>query len=525
MYISRTNAIECILFAIKLTSNNNFQKILTQYQLIFDSLFLQDLSTTRELYKKLDNFNFRKTLSSIKKSIIKGFPLYIVSATILDSIINTPINEIPLGVSIPHSIYMLRVNEQFHGLCIKLTDQLCKYNFIPQVNTRHNEILNISTILASYIIKYDYHIDQNSFIPVFTGHDNCVKHIQELSRNRIITNSEDRTLKIWDLKTNWCISTIKNNFTIPFETEEEGTMYHKHDGIIEIFAVLNDDRLITYSEAGWDFDYILGIWAQIGGKYEHTTIDNIEGIKCITVLPRELFITGHSNGELTIWNLNTLSIQFKIKGHTTKVTCIIVIPFSNRIISGSKNGELKVWNLHRMKLEHTLEGHTKNVYLIVPLSNNRIVSASYRDSLMICNWTTGEVLFKEEYVEVYDKRCDTLYYDRYDNSITNVIIFIDDNNDEWIISGCIGGEFTIRDPDNGEIQVSFHLLYHINTMSLLPNNQIMACLRDGYIAIIDINKQTILYLRDYESNSYKLLVSKSGKIVTGSTNGMVQFIG
>lgn len=481
MFISKDDAVDYIVFAIKLTSNNDFSLLLKQYEPLLGVSFTQDLSEICNLYNKVSDPDRRKEMLSNLRVINKGPSQPTTSS---NTHIITHMREMLQGFSrdiLQVCLNLLTTIQQFNDLGIKLRTQLCAYNFTK--DTRHTEIVNALGILSPFVIKYDYYIN---FIPTFMGHQQNIIDIKELTGNRVITSSEDRTFKIWDLKTNMCISTIGNSEPITY------------------FIVLSDDQIITYFEEPWNY-YTLGMWTPVNGKYEHSVICDVRGIQCITLLPNDLFITGGLNGELIIWD--PTRIHFKVQGHTVSVTLIIVV--DNRIISGCSNGEIKVWNLEDMKLQHTLTGHTQDVQLIVPCSKNRIVSYGYKDSLIIFDWNTGGLLFKE--------KCDDM--------MTNLVIFIDDNREEWIISGEKEGTFKVRSVDTGHIKMSLLLPYQINTLAVLPNNQILVCLRDGHITIIDIDKESIIHPHDYGCDSYRILVSKSGKVILGCSNGMVHFIG
>lgn len=396
-------------------------------------------------------------------------------------------------------------------------------------------LLNLPNSFDKLITKYDYYIDNESFVVILDGHKDDILNIKELSRNRIITTSEDKTFKIWDLKTNCCICTVENKFLETYEMigkySQRYTQEMEYIGSINKIAILSDDRIIAYSVDLDGQECILGIWSEINGKYEHKHISHTY-LSNITILPGELFVTESYHYGLSIWCPDN-GQRTKLKDNVKEIEVVVVVSFNKeyRIISGSDKGELRVWNPTTLETECILNsGITGEVRFIIPFSQNRIV-VLIAESLLIWNWRTETLLFELKYNEKCDeckgiKECQSCEeLEQRDNIIHDMIIFKDINNKEWIVTGSYEGVFEMWDPDNGKLLFSLPFNHCINKISVLPNNHIILAMDCKYIALINMEKGNISYIHNHDRNIDSLLVCKNGKIITGSRGGVLQFIG
>ena len=58
------------------------------------------------------------------------------------------------------------------------------------------------------IVRKSNNINYNKINTTLTGHSNYVMSLVQLSDGKIASSSEDKTIKLWDLKTNLCTATL-----------------------------------------------------------------------------------------------------------------------------------------------------------------------------------------------------------------------------------------------------------------------------------------------------------------------------
>jgi WD40 repeat protein len=76
-----------------------------------------------------------------------------------------------------------------------------------------------------------------------------------------------------------------------------------------------------------------------------------------------MLYSGCSNGMIYVWDLSTLMLSHKMKGHTSIVSCLECdkssVPFKDKIlISGSADKTVRCWSISSGKYIATLRGHT-----------------------------------------------------------------------------------------------------------------------------------------------------------------------
>ncbi|MBI1746670.1 MAG: hypothetical protein HYR55_08785 [Acidobacteria bacterium] len=69
-------------------------------------------------------------------------------------------------------------------------------------------------------------------------------------------------------------------------------------------------------------------------------------------------------GGVTIWNVETESVEQVLEGHTDRVTSVVWSPDSTQLASGSWDRTVRVWAADDGRLVRTLTGHTDYVWSV-----------------------------------------------------------------------------------------------------------------------------------------------------------------
>lgn len=448
MLMSRIEAIEYVVYTLKNGCVPHPQEVTTDVQ------FEKDVTRVLQLYNR------------IQGSFI------------------TDLQQLLIHRAKIEFIYKGKTVRECYKLCIKLINQLSFST--PDISSqcredRDREITTCLNLIGNFVSKYDYYINKH-YTSCTQRHKSHIGSIKELSDGKIVTSSNDKTLKISDI------------YTLEGHT----------DTIIEI-AILKDDRIISSSH-----DSTLRIWED--GKESILIRYDNEYVKCIAFLPGDLIVTGSSSlsglldDRLVIRDLNTEIYSCNYK----RITVIIVVPFTvdkYRIIIACNDGLLKVLNPDTLEVERTLQQALLiDIHIVLALSKDRIVSAAYNGCVRIWNWKMGELLFNLEYESEEDF----------------VIEMI--THQEWIITGSKHGVLKMWNSDTGELKSQFTFPDWISALDILPNNNIIVCLGDGQINILDLEKQSITELCNRSICVSSLLVTKKGKVLIGYEDGMIQII-
>ena len=133
-------------------------------------------------------------------------------------------------------------------------------------------------------------------------------------------------------------------------------LQQKHTGGINAVASLPNERVVSASD-----DRTLKVWNLAGvihlitnnglgrvmkAQCLHTLRGHRSSVLCVAALPRDRIVSGSRDKTLRVWDVsegggNCLQTM---RGHTGWVNCVGILP-DGRVVSGSRDKTLKVWGL------------------------------------------------------------------------------------------------------------------------------------------------------------------------------------
>jgi WD40 repeat protein len=97
-------------------------------------------------------------------------------------------------------------------------------------------------------------------------------------------------------------------------------------------------------------------------------------------------VVGYADGTLNLLSLGDQTSVPEIKAHQRTVSAVAFSPKGERFASGSADGEVKVWDGDSLKQLYTLAGHTAQVNSIVFSPDGKQVAAVNADG-EVDGWT------------------------------------------------------------------------------------------------------------------------------------------
>ena len=201
------------------------------------------------------------------------------------------------------------------------------------------------------------------------GHEDRVTCLERLSGNRVVSGSDDRTLRIWNTITGECLRILQD-----------------HLGRVTCLAVLGESRLVTGSE-----DRTLRVWNTNTGERLQVLNGHEDTVTSLLPLDDHHVVSGSKDNTVRVWDTNSGELVRTLEGHTAPVRCLAVLR-DGRVVSGSYDNSLMVWDTNSGELVRTLEGHTAPVRCLAMLRDGRVVSGSDDNSLMVWNADTDQCL-------------------------------------------------------------------------------------------------------------------------------------
>ncbi|MEH2291630.1 MAG: hypothetical protein V7K31_00480, partial [Nostoc sp.] len=211
-----------------------------------------------------------------------------------------------------------------------------------------------------------------SLLLTLSGHSDRVTAVALTPDGKqVISASDDRTLKLWNL-----------------ETGENERTFYGHSGMVTAVALTpNGKQLISASE-----DNTLNLWNLETGEDERTFYGHNSVVTAIALTPDgKQLISASEDNTLNLWNLETGKHERTFQGHQGSIYAVALTPDGKQVISASQDNTLNLWNLETGKHERTFEGHSGSVYAVaLTLDGKQVISASQDNTLKLWNLKTGE---------------------------------------------------------------------------------------------------------------------------------------
>jgi WD40 repeat protein len=206
------------------------------------------------------------------------------------------------------------------------------------------------------------------------GHPQQVRSVAVTADGkRAVSASNDRTLKVWDLKSGRALRTLEGHFFF-----------------VSGVAVTPDGKWAVSAS----YDQTLKVWDLETGRELHTLEGHSNFVSGVAVTPDGQRAASASWDEtLKLWDLKTGSELRTLEGHSDKVHGVAVTPDGKRGVSASWDQTLKVWDLETGQELRTLEGHSSAVLgVAVAPDGKQAVSGSSDHTLKVWDLESGRVL-------------------------------------------------------------------------------------------------------------------------------------
>jgi WD40 repeat protein len=186
---------------------------------------------------------------------------------------------------------------------------------------------------------------------------------------RIVSGSDDKTVKIWDA-----------------ETEQEKLTLKGYSGTIRSVAFSPDGKQIV---SGSD-DNTVKVWNSVTGEEVSTLKGHSGNVLCVAwSLSGNLIVSG--SHKMKIWAAETAQLILTIKGGGSDVRSVAFSPDGKHIASGYPDANPQVWDSETGQLKLTLKGHSRGVNSVVfSPDGNWIASGSSDNTMKIWDAETGQ---------------------------------------------------------------------------------------------------------------------------------------
>lgn len=210
----------------------------------------------------------------------------------------------------------------------------------------------------------------------------------------MVTGSEDRTVKMWDLSPlreiienpELAAATIEN-MGGPIKLQSLYT-FQAHDKDINSISIAPGDTMfVTGSQ-----DKTAKIWDMATGKALGTLQGHRRGVWNVSFSPVDR-VVATTSGDRTIklWSLSDYSCLKTLEGHTNSVLCVEFLTRGTQLLTTGSDGLIKLWNIKDGECVLTLDKHENKIWTLAKQQGESFVATGGADStIYIWKDTTQE---------------------------------------------------------------------------------------------------------------------------------------
>ena len=212
------------------------------------------------------------------------------------------------------------------------------------------------------------HTSKSPCLAVFEGHSNPVWGAA-LSDGRILSWSEDKTLRLWDTQNGQCLTVLVG-----------------HAERVRGALPLADGRILSWSE-----DKTLRMWNAQNGQCLAVFKGHTSSVRNALLLAgNKILSTGTEDKDLRVWNMQNSQCVVVLNGHHHGVDGAQTLP-DGRILSWA-NDDVRLWDAQTGECLAVLKGHSGGIFGALALSDGRILSWSGDSSLRLWDSRNGQCL-------------------------------------------------------------------------------------------------------------------------------------
>ena len=353
-----------------------------------------------------------------------------------------------------------------------------------------------------------------------SGHSSIITCMLVLSDGRVVSGSDDRSLRVWDPWTGQCLQVMED-----------------HHSRVNCMALLPNGYIISGSS-----DHSLRVWDPSTGQCLQVLKGHRNPVNCIVALPDGRVISGSDDCSLRVWDPSTGQCLQVLKGHSLPVNCIALLP-DGRVVSGSDDRSLLVWDPRTGQCLQVMEGHSGQVKCIAVLPDGHIVSGSLDRFPSVWDPSTGQCLqvlkghsgqvcciavlpdghivsgSSDRSLRVWDPSADQApqVLETHSGWVRCMAILPDGR----VVSGSDNGSLHVWDPSTGQcLQVIEGHRIRVRCMAVLPDGRVVSGFDNGSLRVWDPSTgQCLQIMGGHHGMVNCMTVLSNRNIVSGSDDG------
>ncbi|KAF9923420.1 U3 small nucleolar RNA-associated protein 13 [Linnemannia zychae] len=189
----------------------------------------------------------------------------------------------------------------------------------------------------------------------------------------LLTGSQDRTIKCWDLST--------ADLDEPDENLRFKSHYtiQAHDKDINTIDIAPNDKIFATGSQ----DKLAKIWNLQEGTLVGTCKGHKRGVWSVRFSPvDQCLATSSGDRTIKIWSLNDFSCLRTFEGHTNSILKVDFMTSGLQLVSCGSDGLVKLWTIRTNECVTTLDNHTEKIWALAVRKDENMVVTGGADSMI-----------------------------------------------------------------------------------------------------------------------------------------------
>ena len=176
------------------------------------------------------------------------------------------------------------------------------------------------------------------------GHSDGINAVAALDARRVVSVSDDKTLRVWDVEIGETIRTLEG-----------------HTGAVYAVAALDGRGVVSASR-----DNTLRVWDVESGETIRMLHGHTAPVSAVAALDARRVVSVSDDKTLRVWDVETGETLHTLKGHTGAVRGVAALD-ARRVVSASADKTLRIWDIETGDTIRTFEGHARAVFAVAVL--------------------------------------------------------------------------------------------------------------------------------------------------------------
>ncbi|KAJ2711085.1 U3 small nucleolar RNA-associated protein 13 [Coemansia spiralis] len=198
----------------------------------------------------------------------------------------------------------------------------------------------------------------------------------------MVTGSEDRTVKMWDLSplrgvfADTLHAAATDDKAEPVKLQARYT-FQAHDRDINSICISPDDKVFATASQ----DKTAKIWDVATGKQLGTLQGHRRGVWSVAFSPTDRVVaTASADRMIKLWSLSDGSCLKTFEGHTNSALCVQFLSAGMQLISTGSDGLVKLWNIKDTECVATLDKHENKIWALATQPGEAFIATGGADS-------------------------------------------------------------------------------------------------------------------------------------------------